>query len=76
MQRRQMPRQEDTVREDSHLMLRAEDVKPAQVTESLRLRCISWLMYMSLVRSARVRDITERPWKLSIRVRAYMMFLI
>ena len=41
----------------------AEDVRPAAVTVLSRLRCISFRTYMYHARSAKVRDITEKPWK-------------
>ena len=62
-QLRQMPRPAVTRRGVSALMSREAGARTVAVTVLSRLRCISFRTYMYHVRSAKVRDITEKPWK-------------
>ena len=51
---------EDIKRVDLVLMYQEEDVKRVLVMELLRLKCISYLMYMYHVKYAKEKDIAEK----------------
>ncbi len=56
--------------------VKGDDVKPVPVMVLSKLRCISCRMYTYRVKCVEENAITEKLWKLSIRERAYMTYLI